>query len=78
VAKYNGVSEMYKIIRTKETATGKRYLVRDNFTGKLAIATYVSSDGNAMSPENQGKYGYIMPIWNKISGKSTVYSWISR
>ena len=69
---------MYKIIRTKETATGKRYLVRVGFTGKLAIATYVSSDGNAMSPENQGKYGYIMPIWNKISGKSTVYSWISR
>ena len=69
---------MYKIIRTKETATGKRYLVRNERTSKFAIATYVSDDGNAISPESQGKWGYIMPIWNKISGKTKVFSWVGR
>ena len=38
----------YEIRRTKETATGTRYLVRCNRLGKWAICSWVGSEGNCM------------------------------
>ena len=59
----------YTIRSTKQTATGKHYLLkkRDN---SYAIATYVSADGNCISPVHTGQMQYIYNIWNKICIKS--------
>ena len=57
----------YEIRRTKETATGTRYLVRCNRLGKWAICSWVGSTGSAMgNPECQGQYDYVLKKWNKI------------
>ncbi len=57
----------YEIRRTKETATGTRYLVRCNRLGKWAICSWVGSEGNCMgNPECQGQYDYVLKKWNKI------------
>ena len=58
----------YQIRSIKKTATGKQYLLkkRDN---SYAIATYVSADGNCISPIHTGQMQYIYNIWNKIQGK---------
>ena len=60
----------YEIKRSKETATGMRYLVKCNRLGKYAITSWVGSTGSAMgSPECQGNYEYVMKKWKKIVGK---------
>ena len=47
----------YEIKRSKETATGMRYLVKCNRLGKYAITTWVGSTGSSMGTvECQGKY----------------------
>ena len=60
----------YEIKRSKETATGMRYLVRCNRLGKYAITTWVGSTGSSMGTvECQGKRDYVLKKWNKIVGK---------
>ena len=64
----------YEIKRSKETATGMRYLVKCNRLGKYAITTWVGSTGSAMgSVECQGKYDYVMKEWRKNFGKERYY-----
>jgi hypothetical protein len=61
----------YEIRQTKQTATGKRHLVRCNRLGKWAICEWVGSTGSAMGfPECQGNYDYVMKKWKEIFGKS--------
>ena len=60
----------YEIKRSKETATGMRYLVKCNRLGKWAITDSVGSTGSSMGTvECQGKYDYVMKKWKKIVGK---------
>ena len=64
----------YEIKRSKETATGMRYLVKCNRLGKYAITTWVGSTGAAMgSGEWQGKYDYVLKQWNQNFGKERFY-----
>ena len=59
----------YETKRSKETATGTRYLVRCNRLGKYAITTWVGSTGSSMGTvEAQGSYDYVMKKWEKIVG----------
>ena len=59
----------YEIKRSKETATGTRYLVRCNRLGKYAITTWVGSTGSSMGTvECQGKRDYVLKKWDKIVG----------
>jgi hypothetical protein len=66
----------YEIKRSKETATGTRYLVRCNRLGKWAITTWVGSTGSSMGTvECQGKRDYVLKKWNKIVGNRQKFHW---
>ncbi len=60
----------YEIRQIKQTATGKRYLVRHNSFGKYTICSSVNEAGTAISnPETTGKFEYVMKKWEKVCGK---------
>jgi hypothetical protein len=60
---------MYRIRRTKETATGKRFLVESS-RGKTIICSSVSDDRRCISnPECEGQQSYVVKKWEKLSGK---------
>jgi hypothetical protein len=60
---------MFKILRSKETATGKRFLVQSSY-GKTIICSSVSEDLRCISnAECEGQQSYVVKKWNKISGK---------
>jgi len=61
----------YEVRQIKETATGKRYLVRYNNSpyGKWIICSSVNEAGNCISnPETTGQYEYVMKKWEKLCG----------
>ena len=64
------IMKPYEVRQIKETATGKRYLVRHNTYGKWINCDSVNKAGNCISnPETTGQYEYVMKKWEKLCGK---------
>ena len=64
------IMKPYEVRQIKETATGKRYLVRHNTYGKWIICDSVNKAGNCISnPETTGQYEYVIKKWEKLCGK---------
>ena len=67
--KFFGENKMpaYEIKRSKETATGTRYLVNHWRSRKWIICSH-ASDNSIANPECEGKRDYVLKKWDKIVG----------
>ena len=68
----NYIMPAYEIKRSKETATGTRYLVRHWRSNKWIICSH-ASDNSIADPECQGQREYVLKNWKQICGKQSFH-----
>ena len=62
----------YEIKRSKETATGTRYLVRHWRSNKWIICSH-ASDNSIANSECEGQREYVLKNWKQICGKQSFH-----
>ncbi len=68
----NYIMPAYEIKRSKETATGTRYLVRHWRSNKWIICSH-ASDNSIANPECEGQREYVLKNWKQICGKQSFH-----